>query len=125
MTGYPDHNFHEFRFYHKLLTDLGHDIVYPFDIEQNGEDVLTRPYVIRLDVFLICGNGADDKPVDGVFVLRGWESSRGTRLEVELASQLNIPIYWAHNQELVTDNERTLASLQRAGLFEVWSPDTL
>lgn len=126
MTGYPERNFPEFIRRKKELESLGYEVVFPFDIDGNADNELTRPYVIRLDVFLIIGADASQKPVDAVFVLRGWERSRGTRLEVELACQLDIPVMWADTLELVSTEERVAASAQLdVGLFRYWSPDSL
>lgn len=35
---------------------------------------------------------------DAVFVLEGWENSKGTKAEIERATQLDIPVFYDFNQ---------------------------
>lgn len=126
MTGYPERNFPEFILRKQQLEDDGWDVVFPFDITGNEDNLLTRPYVIRLDLFLIIGKDESQPPVDAMFVLRGWERSRGTRLEVETACQLDIPVYWADTRDRISTEDRIAASEQLdVGLFRYWSPNSL
>lgn len=107
MTGLPGHNFEAFNRQAKVLRDMGHKVFNP--AEEAGDsgkamaNGLGRPYYMRQDIFAIIGNGADDPQVDAVVVLPGWEQSRGARLEVEIALQLDIEVLWAYSLNPVTN----------------------
>lgn len=102
MTGIPGFNYRAFEEAARRLVATGHEAVNPteldtpeerelilasdgthFDLDKTWGDYLSR------DVKLLTDGG-----VDGVLVLRGWEQSRGARLETFLAhALLGLPIF--------------------------------
>lgn len=105
MTGLPEHNFPAFNAETARLRALGHAVFNPAENVAPGDDVtaeehLRRGYYMRLDILAITGWGWPGSsiyvpPVDAVVVLEGWENSRGARLEIETALQLDIQILHA------------------------------
>lgn len=96
MTGIEDYNFPLFIRTAENLRQIGHEVFNPAEDVQN-DPYLGRAFYMRRDIFAIIGQSSDDSPVDAVALLEGWEVSRGTRLEVETALQLDIPVIWASN----------------------------
>lgn len=105
MTGLPEHNFPAFRAMAKQLRSCGHSVFNPAENTPPSDfpaDMNRRPYFMRIDIFAIVGDGWSNPHVDCVALLNGWAKSRGTRLEVEIAAQLDIPIVWAESLQLVS-----------------------
>ena len=84
MSGYPEYNFPAFKSARERLRSLGLTVVCPAEAGQvdgwGWEDYLRRDLALLLD------------GCEAVVVLRGWEKSRGARLEVSVAWQLNMPV---------------------------------
>jgi hypothetical protein len=77
----------------------------PKNIESGAAGDIPRKEWIRKDVHLIL----DD--CEGVAVLPGWQRAAGARLEVQLATELELPIYDALTGELY--HETCLQEAQR------------
>lgn len=84
MSGYPDHNIPAFREAASTLRARGYEIISPADAcdDQSGR---TWEEWMRLDIKLLM-------ECDGVFVLPGWERSRGARLEVHIGRSVGLEI---------------------------------
>ena len=80
MTGMPDHGFPVFNAAAKKLRDLGFDVVNPAEIGKLGDGWLA---CMKADIkqLLDC---------DLVVLLPGYESSKGAKLECDLAIGLGI-----------------------------------
>jgi len=65
------------------LRSKGNDVVNPFNNGLKVTDPWERHIARDIKNLLEC---------DKVFLLSGWENSRGARIEVELCKELNIPI---------------------------------
>ncbi len=83
MSGIPDFNYPAFNYAEKLLIHAGFRVVNPAN---NG---LSRKspweHHMKRDIALLLG-------CTGVATLDGWQDSRGARLEVHIARELNIPV---------------------------------
>lgn len=110
MTGLPHFNIPAFDAAAEDLRAKGYEIVSPAELDdpddraaamaspdgsalQYGSDALRKQTwadFLARDVKLLTDGG-----FDAVFVLPGWDRSRGARLETFVANALNnIPIYW-------------------------------
>ena len=86
MTGYPAHNFPAFDAARDRLGAEGHDVITPADIDRGfGIDGTAERYdpselrrVFRADIDAVFG-------ADAIYMLRGWEASRGARAEHAVA----------------------------------------
>lgn len=94
MSGYTNYNFEEFFYWGKLLKLHGYKVINPADkdltkmfhgwqyTEDQWEDL------IEYDRMLIkCY-------ADAVFLLKGWEDSKGALLEIEEANLKQIPLFY-------------------------------
>lgn len=98
MTGLPDWNFPAFNAKAAELRALGFIVSNPAELA-NGDTSKPWDYYMRLALtaMLTC---------DAVYALTGWGTSRGAKIEVELASDLGIPVFY-----------------QNIALREYWNPD--
>lgn len=84
MTGKPEHNYPAFAVAAKALRELGHEVISPAELGEEGHvpgDMAWEEYLARdLKGMLDC---------EGVVVLRGWGKSQGACLEVYVARALN------------------------------------
>lgn len=98
ITGIKDKNRDSFEQAATTLRNLGHTAINPFDLDVEGfnpEDCWYKYLKRDLAQLLFC---------EGVCLLRGWEESKGASLEVQLATQLNIPLYRLNEEnELIED----------------------
>lgn len=84
MTGYPGFNFTAFDRAEHALTGAGFIVINPAR-NYGGRTDLTRAQYMRLDISHVLAS-------EGLATLEGWEKSRGARLEVEIAEQLELPV---------------------------------
>ncbi len=83
MTGLPEKNYPAFHAAAKRLRDRGFTVISPAEInspDASWEDSMRRD----IPVVLTC---------DIVALLRGWENSKGARLEVINAAAFGMPIH--------------------------------
>ena len=82
MTGHPEWNFPAFFAAAKTLRAKGYEVVNPAEIEgdQNNWNACMREDIKHL---MAC---------DGVYMLKGWETSNGARLEYYLATTLGFKV---------------------------------
>lgn len=94
MSGFDQHNFPAFDAARDVLVACGHEVISPADITRGSGVPFTTDGVstpeqyaafLRLDVAALL-------TVDAVAVLRGWQRSRGAKLEVHIAQTLGLPI---------------------------------
>ena len=83
MTGIPDLNFPLFHAAAARLRALGFDIVNPAEI--NTDPSADWAACMRADI-------AQLVTCDAIFVLDGWQCSRGASLEVHIAKALHMPV---------------------------------
>ncbi len=106
MTDQPNFNrdaFEELRIF--IESEPGHKAIIPGDGEEYTSDELenmtatpeNREQWLRKDV-------EDILRCDEVWVLPGWEQSRGSTFEVLIALELGIPVVTKHNGEVSRDD---------------------
>lgn len=84
MTGLPGYNYDEFNRIATRLRKIGYNVVNPAE-NFGGSATEERSLYLRAAVAQVAA-------ADGVVVLKGWEDSRGARLEVALAREIGIPV---------------------------------
>lgn len=114
MSGWPEHNFPAFHAAAARLRSRGYVVMNPAenvapDADTSKEETKRRAYYMRLDLFQIMGRNPRTKPVDAVVLLPDWHRSRGARLEVEVALQLDIPVLWADTLQHLTEGDLDVA----------------
>lgn len=103
MTGLPEYNFPEFRRVAKQLYEKGFEVVNPADnvIPEYPTDRVPETKEERQKMW-VAFMRKDIKAIadcDAIAVLRGWQNSRGARLEVTIAHMLGMPILDAYTLE--------------------------
>ena len=93
MRGIPLYNFPAFDAYQALLEKQGHEVTSPAQLDRDAgfdpnRDPVTPELIremITRDVKAICG-------CDAVYLMPGWERSKGVAVEKALAEFLGLPI---------------------------------
>lgn len=83
MTGLPDNNFPAFHAIAQALRDAGEDVVNPAEI--NPDASLSWEECMRADIKALCD-------CDAIYLLPGWEKSRGAHLELHVAHRLGLKV---------------------------------
>jgi nucleoside 2-deoxyribosyltransferase len=83
MTGSPDSNFPAFHEQAARLRKLGFDVVNPAEI--NPDASLSWEQCMRADIKALCD-------CDVIYLLPGWEGSKGAHLELHIAHRLGLDI---------------------------------
>lgn len=85
MTDYPDWNFPAFNKAARQLRSTGYDAVNPAEINPDT----TIPWVecLKLDLkeLLTC---------EAIYMLKGWQASKGACLEFDVANRLEMKVYY-------------------------------
>jgi hypothetical protein len=90
MTGLPEYNYPEFNRVAAILEEKGYIVVNPTSTGfQRGW--IWKQYLI-VDLVMLLTGGGQYGAVDHVVTLDGWEKSKGARLEVHVARELEIPV---------------------------------
>lgn len=86
MTGLPNLNFEAFHDAARALRAEGHDVVNPAEI--NADPSAGWLSCMRADIreLVTC---------DAIYLLQGWENSRGARLEARIAEGLGFQTIFA------------------------------
>ena len=83
MTGMPDLNFPAFHTAARMLREQGHQVRNPAEVgEQLG---LQWEDYMRKDLRLLCD-------CDAIYLLPGWEKSKGAHLELHIAHRLGLEV---------------------------------
>ena len=92
MTGYPDFNFPRFNLAAKQLAEAGIDCVNPVDVckKFKKETVLSDKAVFQE---MIDEQQKMERGCDAILLLDGWHESKGVRLELQTALDLDMKIY--------------------------------
>jgi hypothetical protein len=83
MTGLPDNNFPAFHAIAQALRDAGEDVVNPAEI--NPDASLSWEECMRADIKALCD-------CDAIYLLPGWEKSKGAHLELHVAHRLGLKV---------------------------------
>lgn len=94
MRGYPRYNFDAFDHARDLLS-FCFDVVSPADMDRElgfdpDKSEATSEFIeqaMRRDIEAVLS-------VDALFVLKGWEQSKGTLAEIAIANWRNIPVHY-------------------------------
>lgn len=104
MRGYPEYNFPAFDDHARRLRNAGYTVWSPADHDRGqGFDEKTdeagelKDYMKVDLVEVLCS--------DAVAVLDGWTESQGARLEVHVARECGIPVYFAEDLEVTPIEE--------------------
>ena len=86
ITGKEDYNRVEFNKATEYLQSKGHKVVTPFDVTCPREEYTWEDYM-KLDIgeMLTC---------DAVYLLNGWEESKGAKIEKRLAEEVGLAVYY-------------------------------
>jgi hypothetical protein len=92
MTGLPDYNRPAFNKAAEYLRKQGHVVWNPAE-EFDSEYILPRKIYMRRDIeaLLKC---------ESIVMLKGWENSSGARLELEIARELEMNIFFLGDNSL-------------------------
>ena len=94
MTGLPRHNFSAFDEAAERLRLAGWSVYGPVEIgwlcgvvtsDENEPDAETYRRLVRAEMAALV-------QCDAIYLLKGWESSKGTRLELEVALALGLDV---------------------------------
>ena len=94
MSGYPRFNFDAFDAAATMLRESGHIPINPAEIDRLfgiDPDTFEETEEFRRNLFWL--NLASLYSSDGIYLLDGWEHSRGACLEFAAANYLKLPRY--------------------------------
>ena len=97
ISGIENRNIDAFNAMGEKLRSLGHEVINPFELDTPGfnPEGCWFKYLKRdLAQLLYC---------DAVCLLPGWEESKGARLEVVVARNLELPLYRMQNDKLIEE----------------------
>jgi hypothetical protein len=77
----------------RWLKNQGHKVLNPMDIEDPSDNNLEEG---ELWIYYMKKALAMLLTTDCIYMLEGWEKSRGARMEFWIATELNIPVHYAH-----------------------------
>ena len=92
MTGYPGYNFQRFNLAEKQLADAGIECVNPVNIckKYKEEHVLADKAVFDK---MIAEQQEAERECDAILLLDGWQMSKGVRLELKTALEMDMQIF--------------------------------
>lgn len=99
MGGYPEHNFPLFKEAASYLRAAGNMILSPHEVPENIPGKAEWADCLKRDLALLLRCSA-------VYVLWGWEQSKGATLELMIASTLGMPVYqltFSFHRALITN----------------------
>jgi hypothetical protein len=83
MTGLPEFNLPAFRTAKAALVALGFDVLSPADVAGAEGTDKPRAFYIRRDLEMLL-------KADAIFLLDGWDKSKGALLELNVAHELGL-----------------------------------
>ena len=92
MTGYPGYNFQRFNLAEKQLADSGIECVNPVHIckKYKEEHVLANKAIFDK---MIAEEQEAERGCDAILLLDGWQMSKGVRLELKIALEMDMQIF--------------------------------
>ena len=99
MSGYPEFNYPAFNQAEIDLAEQDVRTVNPtncFPNDKPGSRTYTEYLRAAFRMLLTA---------DGIIMLRGWPESKGARIELEIAMDLNFPVYYWDNGILISMNQ--------------------
>jgi hypothetical protein len=93
MTGIKDSNFPAFNYYEALFTEQGH---VPLNPASKPPATAGIPYKHCIDVDLALLRGSD-----AIFLMKGWENSRGAKFELQYAEILELNVFHENDFDLI------------------------
>jgi len=97
MSGIPEFNAPAFAHYAQKYRDLGHEVVSPPELDKEANDV-DYESCIKRDMRVLVDAG-----IEALYMLPGWQKSKGANLEKLLAELTGIPCYEAETGWHVTE----------------------
>jgi hypothetical protein len=88
MSGYPEWNFPAFNSMAKALRHVGFQVVNPAELNEGLQDNWKACMIEDIRQLMTC---------DSIFMLKGWEKSKGASLEHHIAKELGLEIYYERN----------------------------
>jgi hypothetical protein len=85
MTGIPEFNHPAFNKVAKILRQEGAIVFNPAEAFEGKKDLPRHEYM-RKDIKQLL-------EAEAIVMIEGWEQSKGARLELEIAKEINIPVY--------------------------------
>ena len=86
MTGLPENNFPAFHAATAMLRERGHTVFNPAEV---GEiPGMTWEFYMRKDIKMLC-------EADAIYLLPGWEKSKGAHLELHIAHRIGMDVMFA------------------------------
>jgi hypothetical protein len=105
IRGKPDYNQHEFFKAERMFVGIGHDVINPIqlDLDYDGginEGVNELVYA-RRDLGILLGlHGAHaPRPIDAIYLLKGWSKSRGAIAEAATARWIGANMWFEDPEE--------------------------
>ena len=114
MTGIPEYNAQEFARFAEKYRALGFRVLSPPELDADGPKDDTYENYLRRDLRLFL-----DGDVSRIYMLPGWERSRGANLERHVAEMLKIAVYDAETGEPLPPTPRQVmpaSSEERKGV---------
>lgn len=110
MTGLPEFNQHSFNRAAAMLREAGWFVYNPVENDAeagialtglDGSEEFDFKKAMQRDLWQVCDS-------DAVFVLPGWEESKGAGIETHVAEQVGVPIYSILSGENVLERGRAI-----------------
>lgn len=99
MRGVADYNRWQFRNWSKRLEEAGFHAVNPMEIGDSiatPEEIDSNPELVEM---VLEADIAALRKCDAIFMLRGWETSEGARMELRVALEMGVPVVQEQNWE--------------------------
>lgn len=93
MTGLPNYNFEKFNEVAAKLEKAGHKVVNPVKICKKYKQETVIKDKSAFDAMVAEQQKAEREECDSIILLDGWEKSRGVRLELKTALDLDFKIF--------------------------------
>lgn len=87
ITGYADYNLPAFDEAEGFLRHLGHEVINPCALDEEGDRGDTWENYLKRDLKLLVD-------CDAIVLLDGWHKSRGAMLEFYVATNLGLKFYF-------------------------------